>query len=512
MKTIGNSKRRSRRSRVRKRRALAGIGALLLVLCAGWLLLHRILSAPPRGARRAQPLAAATVVPRATPKPQRWTPSEVARVRGELARIFAPVKGDGRYSLAVIDARGRVIYDDHADHAAAPASVQKLIVSFASLNLLGPAYRFHTILAAPGAIGDGDLSDLWLVGSGDPSFRSRDLREGVATLVREGLHSVQRVFVDASAMSGPEINPLWSSSDANEDYQAATSAVSLDGDTAEFRVYGTTPGAPARVTVVPKSSAIHASGTIVTSSGSDDVIIAAMETPNTFYLHGTIPAGVEEKYWLPVHGMPRYDGAVLDAMLRDAGVTVEQPARAGTAPLASVVLWDHRSKVLPVLLRHMLYISDNHYAEQLMRTLGGNATNVADDRTGIATELQFLRSRGIPTPNIHLVDGSGLAESNRVAAITLARILSDAELRGDGTELYPLLPEGGKDGTLKYYDFTISPARIHAKTGHLSDAASLAGYVDTDHHGRMIFAFMINDSPGDPDEAYVRAVDRLASW
>ncbi len=511
VKTNVNSKRRSKRSRVRKRRALAGLGALLLVLFAGWLALHRFFERPPRVATVAE---TPTPAPAPTPPSRPWTPSELARLRGELRAIFAPVKGDAdRYSLAVIDASGRVVYQDHADRAVAPASVQKLIVSFCSLNLLGPSYRFHTILAASHGIDGGALDGpLWLAGSGDPSLRSSDLRAGVASLAAAGLRSVGRVVVDASEMSGPEINPLWNPADANEDYQTATSAVSLDRDTAEFRVYGTTPGAPARVVVVPKSNALHVSGTIETSSGSDDVIIAAMAAPNTFYLHGTIPAGVEEKYWLPVHDIPRYDGAVLDAMLHDAGITTAQPPTVGTTPLESVVLWDHRSKPLPVLLTHMLYISDNHYAEQLMRTLGGVVSGTADDVTGLAAEQKFLRSRGVPMPGLHIVDGSGLAESNRVAAITLARILSDAELSGDGTQLYPLLPEGGKNGTLKYYDFSVSPTRIHAKTGHLSDAASLAGYIDTAHHGRMVFAFMINDSPGDPDAAYVRAVDRLAAW
>ena len=75
-----------------------------------------------------------------------------------------------------------------------------------------------------------------------------------------------------------------------------------------------------------------------------------------------------------------------------------------------------------------------------------------------------------------------------------------------------MLPQGGKDGTLKHYDFTSALGRVLAKTGHLSDAASLAGYVDTRHHGRLAFAFMINGSPGDPDAAYVSAVDRLAEF
>ncbi len=98
----------------------------------------------------------------------------------------------------------------------------------------------------------------------------------------------------------------------------------------------------------------------------------------------------------------------------------------------------------------MLYVSDNHYAEQLMRTLGVEAGGRRKRRrTALPRNWIFLRSAGIPAPGLRAVDGSGLAEADRVPAITLARMLSDAELddRG-GTQLYGLLPEGGRDGTL----------------------------------------------------------------
>lgn len=420
----------------------------------------------------------------------------------------------GNYSFAVIDAGGRLIYDDQSSHAVTPASVLKLVVAHTALDLLGPAYRFHTIAVAEHGFDAGGAIDgnLWIVGSGDPSLRSSDLRAGIASLRRQGLRSIHGALaVDPSAMRGPEINPHWSAGDANEDFQTATSAVSIDGDTAEFRIYGTTPGAAARATVVPASDALHTFGTVATSSGSDDVIIAAMPQMNTFRYSGTIPAGAEEKFWLPVHDIPHYVGAVTDAMLRDAGIATGAKPVVQPAPIDSIVLWDHRSAPLAELERFMLYVSDNHYAEQFLRAIGRDAATGSDDTpAGIAQEIRFLNSRGIPVPGMRLVDGSGLAESNRIAAVTLARILSDAELRDNGAELDPLLPQGGKDGTLKHYAFTTARGRVRAKSGHLSDASSLAGYVNTAHHGRLAFAFMIDGSPGDPDAAYVRALDRLA--
>ncbi|MBV8636589.1 MAG: D-alanyl-D-alanine carboxypeptidase, partial [Candidatus Eremiobacteraeota bacterium] len=102
-----------------------------------------------------QPLVA-TVASRPAPTPapsappaRPWAPAELARARTMLSQTFAPVIGAGdRASLVVIGGRGETIYSFGASNVATPASVQKLIVAYSSLNLLGPSYRFHTLLAA----------------------------------------------------------------------------------------------------------------------------------------------------------------------------------------------------------------------------------------------------------------------------------------------------------------------------------------------------------------------------
>lgn len=512
VKTTGNSRKSSKRSRTAKRRRIVTATILAAICVIAVLIVRARMQSTPVVEHARAP---ENRVPVATPAPQ-WRPAELARLRASLRDGFAPaLQGADRYSLAIVGARGEMLYDDRGEQAVTPASVAKLIVADASLNLLGPRFRFQTIAAAQRAIeSDGTLhSNLWIVGSGDPSLRSDDLRSGITTLARSGLRRIDGVaMVDPSAMRGPEINPHWNVQDANEDFQTPISAVSIDGDTAEFRVYGTTPGAPARVVILPPSGGVRTFGSVQTSSGYDSVVIAATQAPNEFRLDGAIPAGAEEKFWLPVHGIPRYVGAVVDRMLRDARIATSAPAGVGAAPLDAIVLWEHRSLPLVQLVRHMLYLSDNHYAEQLLRALGSDAGSDASDSAGIVAETQFLASRGVPTPGLRLVDGSGLAHADRVAALTLARLLSDAELRDGGAELYPLLPQGGREGTLKDYDFTTALGRVRAKSGHLSGVDSLAGYVTTAHHGRVAFAFLINGSPGDPDAAIVRAVDRIAAY
>ena len=51
-------------------------------------------------------------------------------------------------------------------------------------------------------------------------------------------------------------------------------------------------------------------------------------------------------------------------------LAVTQPPQTGTVPLDAQILWEHRSPPLSRMLEHMLVHSDNHFAEQFMRTLG----------------------------------------------------------------------------------------------------------------------------------------------
>jgi len=508
VKSSASFKSRSKRYRARRRRRIAAVGAIvLLVLVAGIALWPRRHASRAAGIRT-EPTRAATALQR---RAALWSSAAAIELQHALRAALSPaLAGAQQWSCAVVAADGTLLYDDRSSHAITPASVQKLIVADAALTQLGPRYRFDTLLAAQRAPHDGIIDgNLWLAGSGDPAFRSNDLQAAVASLRSAGIRIIRGgVVVDGSAIAGSEINPYWNADDSNEDFMSATSGVSIDEDTVEFHVTGTQPGEAAKVRIRPFTPDVRTFGSVRT--GGDDVIIAATQTPNEFRLAGQVPAGVEETFYLPVHGIDRYAGAVLAADLKAAGIDFDGNVQTGTLPLDARVLWEHRSAPLRALVQHMLVFSDNHFAEQLMRAVGGESGETADDAHGLRAERAVLASQNIPTPGLRIVDGSGLAHANRVAAITLARILARYDSMHGENVLYPLLPRGGRDGTLRMYHFTSARNRVRAKSGHVEGVSSLAGYVETRRHGRVVFAFLINGSPGDPDAAIVSAVDRLA--
>lgn len=447
-----------------------------------------------------------------------WTDLQKQRLQARLGQIFASSLADARrYSLVVQTARGQTLFSKQAMHAVAAASTQKLIVTTAAWHILGPRFRFQTLLAATGTRGSRGVlhGSLWLIGSGDPSFGHTQLQGMARSLRAAGYTRIDGAFnVDARAVREPAINPLWNQHDDDEGFQAPTSGISLAGNTIEVVVAGEKPvQAKAPCTLAPDVPVLVQSQ--VRAVNPDDATgihvhllpITHATNNGAYRLTGSLARGDSEKLWLPILHAPRFAAAVALCELRMFGIPVRDGAHAADAPLHARVLSRWKSRRLPALLHHMLVESENHYAEELLAAIARVWTSHGDLAQGLAVEREMLARWQIPTPGVHLVDASGLAHANRVSADTLAALL-----RLDRRRLPALLPRGGRDGTLKHVTFGAADGRIRAKTGHLDGVSALAGYVRSRRHGTLIFAFAVDGSPGDPDAAFVRAVDALSEF
>ena len=121
---------------------------------------------------------------------------------------------------------------------------------------------------------------------------------------------------------------------------------------------------------------------------------------------------------------------------------------------------------------------------------------------------------GLDTGGLVITDASGLADSNRVSAATLAgamrRIVAEDRFADAATGL----PVAALTGTLATrFDDDGDDAGagvVRAKTGTLNAASTLSGYV-TDRDGRLlVFAFMAANPPGGTAAARA-ALDRAAA-
>ena len=182
-------------------------------------------------------------------------------------------------------------------------------------------------------------------------------------------------------------------------------------------------------------------------------------------------------------------------------------APAGAATLATVV-----SAPLAMLVEQMLQASDNVIAECLARQVALARHRPAGFTTAAAAVREVLRGLGVD-PGAGLVDGSGLAASDRVPAAALAGVLRLAARTPRLRDVIAGLPVAAWSGTLAGRYLT-GAARagagvVRAKTGTLTGVSTLAGLVH-DRSGRLLaFAFMADRAGATP--AAEAALDAVAA-
>lgn len=135
----------------------------------------------------------------------------------------------GRYGYILIDAvTGDVLSARNEDALFIPASLAKIPTTLAALSTAGGDRRFDTRVIATGGIENGVLKgDLHLVGSGDPTLRTRDLGKMAAQLARAGITRVEGRFTyEAGAL--PIARQIDAMQPPGKHYNPAVSGLNLD--------------------------------------------------------------------------------------------------------------------------------------------------------------------------------------------------------------------------------------------------------------------------------------------
>lgn len=341
-----------------------------------------------------------------------------ARLANALAVRGAPARSSGAVAVDLLS--GKTIFARNADLPLAPASNEKLFVTYAALVSLGPTYRFRTQLLGNGYQRDGVWhGSLILKGFGDPTLTSAGLTRLVAQLKQQGIDRVTgRVLGDESWFDTRRTAPGWKPS---------------------FYLWES-----------PPLSALVVDGDVYQQHLALRPALAA--------------AGKLRRLLRLRH-------------IASGPVGVGRAARGGT------VLGEIESEPLAQIVRTMDLSSDNMTAELLVKELGAEAGEGGTTAGGLVVTIRDLAAAGVPLTGVHLDDGSGLSEEDRATVRAISALLlgiwRSPELRDI---VFRALPVAGVSGTLKDRLDT-GPARgvVHAKTGTTDIATALSGYVRTEY-------------------------------
>lgn len=307
------------------------------------------------------------------------------------------------------------MFSRNAGSALAPASAEKLAVSFTALRLLGPGYRFRTEVAGRGELaGRVWRGDLFLVGYGDPTLTPADLDALARDVAAWGIRRVTgRVLGDERHFDSLRGAPGWKPWFVGDE-SAPISALSVDD--------------------------------IVTSGANSSAAAAAR---------------------------------AFTVALARRGVSVTRAPRTGTTPADVLPLALDLSVPLAEIVRTMNRESDNFISEMLLKELGASVARRGSTPAGAEVVLAELRAAAVPVTGVRIADGSGLSRDDRLTTEALVAILRRGATDPAIHDAFVTsLAVAGVSGTLKRrLDRRPTRGRVIAKTGTTSISSALAGFV-----------------------------------
>jgi len=399
-----------------------------------------------------------------------------------------------------------------------PASVMKLVTTYAALDLLGPAYTWKTTAWIDSAPVDGVLNgNLYLKGSGDPRFAIEHLSGLLRQLRVRGIqHIAGDVVLDRSVFNVPAIDP-----GAFDDKPMRPYNVGPDGLLLNFRALRFTlqpeNGRP-RVLMETPSDNLRVdnqlrSGEGGCSSNWKDLISARLipeNTGNRLELSGTYSALCGERS-LNLAPLPAdaQTGGLIRSLWKELGGTLAGQVRGGNVAMGSKLLAQHESAPLADAVRDINKFSNNVMARQVFLTLGNDSAPATAERSRQRI-TDWLNARGLRFSELVLDNGSGLSRVERISAGSLNRLLLDAWKSAVMPEFVSSMPIVGIDGTMKKrLNGSEATGRAHIKTGTLDGVKTGAGYALDAQGRRYAITFLINHPRAQAGSA---AIDALIDW
>ena len=401
-----------------------------------------------------------------------------------------------------------------ADQAVNPASLMKLMTTFAALEMLGPAWSWHTPVWLQGTVKDGVLDgNLVIKGSGDPKL----VQERVWLLLRRvqqaGVREIRGdIVLDRSAFNMPEQNPGDFDGEPLRPYNVRPDALLLNYKAQVFTITPDVPRGVANIGVDLPLAGVRVDSSVPLTNGPCDDWRGALRPdfsdPRRARFTGSLPAACGEKTWALAYADPKsYNERALLGLWNDIGGkllgTVRDGPAPGTRPSFEIV-----SPTLAEVVRDINKFSNNVMAQQLFLTLA--LTQRGSGSPELAREVlrQWAGERlGSASSGLVIDNGSGLSRESRTSAQLLARLLQVAWASPVMPELMSSLPVSGIDGTLRRSRAT--PARAHLKTGSLRDVNGVAGYVLSNSGRRYVVVAIINHANAGGARP---AFDALAQW
>jgi serine-type D-Ala-D-Ala carboxypeptidase/endopeptidase (penicillin-binding protein 4) len=439
----------------------------------------------------------------------------VAELRLQLDRLFSAATFDNAFwgvAIRSLDTE-QVLYEQNSRRLLMPASNMKLLTAVAALKKLGPQFTYQTQLETNGEIQNGVLNgNLIVIGNGDPTISARFgegdpyriFNQWAARLKEIGINKIHGDIIGIDdAFDDERIGYGWSWDDLPYYYATEISALQF----AENAFTVTISSVPSQQQIEIKKEPDTSYVTVVTNINVDPVVETSVKwsyqtASRTVYATGTLKAGGSDYGSFAINNPSAYFVTALKESLQRYGIEVDGEAYRGRDRNFKVgdsarLLFTQTSPPLRKIVSVLLKVSQNLYAETLLKTLGaGNFSN------GVKQVEETLTNFGVTTRGLIMKDGSGLSRYNYISPEALLNLLKHMFRDQEFDNFYNALSVAGVDGTLRSrLKGTIAENNVHAKTGSIANVRSLSGYLHTRDNEMIAFVIIANNYSVDDDQA-----------
>ena len=410
-----------------------------------------------------------------------------------------------------------------------PASLMKLVTTFAALELLGPAFNWSTGAYANGVMtGDVLDGDLVLKGGGDPKLTLENMWLLVRALRSRGVREIRGDLVlDHSYFDLADHDPARFDAEPMRPYNVGPDALLVNFKSFRFTFVPDAERRTVAVIAEPKPAALELVNSVKSVDGpcgdwkerlradfqsvdnkSDN---KAGNTARAVFA-GSYPRACGEKTWnVSLLSHSAYVGGVFRQLWEESGGALRGAVRDGALAPNAKILVTAESANLAEIVRDINKYSNNVMARQLYLTLSAEIMRApgASERSAKVIDA-WLKQRGLAFPELSIENGAGLSRTDRISARHLGELLLAAFNSATMPEFLASLPLVANDGTMKKRLNEKSVAgQAHIKTGTLDGVKAVAGYVLGRNGKRQVLVFIINHPNAGAGQA---AQDALLQW
>ena len=410
----------------------------------------------------------------------------------------------------------------NAEKSMNPASVIKLVTTYAALELLGPAYAWKTDILFAGELKGSTLNgDLVLRGSGDPKLSVERLSQALKSLRERGLSTIRGdLLLDRSFFEPVDHDPAKFDGEPFKAYNVGPDALLLNYKTVRFNFAPSVDGRTVSVSPEVRPAQIDVVNRLrptETACGEwRDRLVLDVHTVTPTQIRvtftGNYPRSCGERSWsISLLDHVRFAGGVFASLWRELGGSWNGAVKLAATPADARQVSTIESPPLAEVVRDINKYSNNVMARQVFLTLSGELTKEpASAARSAQTIREWLSRKGIAAPELVLENGSGLSRNERISAGTLSAMLEAAWRSSVMPEFMSSMSVLGVDGTLRRRNRNDSVAgQAHVKSGTLNEAKALAGYVLDQAGRRWIVAVLVNHPNAGATQA---AQDALLNW